>query len=112
MRRLDRRLRTSRASSLLRVFGGMLPTSPIPGSRSLRTRVRSGVQETPTQVQTGVARFQLRLRRWGTAAKLRSACLSEFRSEIAGGRRVIMIKREVSAEVWQNLMGSCLTKGL
>ncbi len=72
----------------------------------------SFVQETPTQdVQTGVEGFQLRLRRWGTAAaKLRSACLSEFKSEIARGRRVSMMKREVSTEVEQNLMGSCLTK--
>jgi hypothetical protein len=67
----------------------------------------------PTQdLQTAAVGLQLRLRRWGTAAaKSRSACLSELRSEIARGRRLIMMKRKVNAAVEENLMESCLAQG-
>ncbi|KAE9615095.1 hypothetical protein Lalb_Chr04g0251671 [Lupinus albus] len=67
------------ALSFPSVLAGMVPTSPIPGSRTETTRVPSGSQVMPSQeVQIEVAGFHLRFRRWGTAAaKSRRACLSE-----------------------------------
>uniref|UniRef100_A0A2P2LUT7 Putative inactive receptor kinase At5g58300 isoform X1 n=1 Tax=Rhizophora mucronata TaxID=61149 RepID=A0A2P2LUT7_RHIMU len=66
----------------------MCPKNPTPGSRSSTTRVPSELQVTPTQeLQTEYEEFQLRCRRWGTAAaKSRRACLSEFRLAVARGR--------------------------
>lgn len=94
LRRFDRRLRTLRASNFPRVLAGIGPTSPTPGSRRERTRVPPLVQLMPTQdVQAGVAGFQLSFGSWGTAAaNARSACLSEFKSPSAKGRRVSMTK--------------------
>lgn len=82
VRRLDRRLNTSKASSLPSMFEGIGPNSPIAGSRSIPTRFPSGVHVTPTQdVQTWVVMVQLIFLAWGRdAANARRACLSEFRS--------------------------------
>jgi len=63
LRRLERRLRTLRASNFPRVLAGIGPTSPTPGSRREATRVPSEVHLMPTQdVQIEVAGFQLKFR--------------------------------------------------
>lgn len=63
LRRLERRLRTLKASNFPRMLAGMGPTSPTPGSRSSSTRVPSGLQVMPTQdEQIGVTALQLSFR--------------------------------------------------
>jgi hypothetical protein len=106
LRRLDLRLRAFRASSLPRVFDGIEPMSPTPGSRTEITRVPFGLQMMPTQEeQTGVAGSQIRLRRWGMAlAKSRRACLSEFKSEKTRGRRLKMTKTKGRTEKGQDFI--------
>lgn len=88
LRLFDRRLRTSSASSFPMVPDGIEPTSPIPGRWRAITRVLSVLHVTPAQVvQISEATFQLSFRPCGTlAAKLRSACLSEFKSAQMRGR--------------------------
>ena len=112
--RLERRLIIFTASSLPSVLDGMVPTSPTPGSRTLTTRVLFSLQVMPTQdVQTEVDGFHIRFRRCGTAlAKSRRACLSELRSAIARGKRIIVTKRKDATEVEWNFMESCLPKGI
>lgn len=88
LRLFDLRLRISRASSFPMVPDGIGPTSPIPGRWTATTRVPWVLQVIPAQeVQIGEATFQLSFRLCGTlAAKLRRACLSEFKSAQMRGR--------------------------
>lgn len=107
--RLARRLRILSAPSFPSVLAGIGPDSPTPGSRRVSTWVWFESHLTPIQeVQIGVARFQLSFRPWGTVTeKLRRACLSEFRSAVAGGRIKIRKRRKDNDAKEKDLSFGC-----